>query len=114
MSETRTSSQEDKNELLFTQLVFMFQGAALQHMGKVKNPITDRVERDLDQARHAIDILGMLEEKTRGNLGSREKQFLEHALFELRMNFLDEVKKPHAPQEEAAKEENPEGAAQQP
>lgn len=111
MPEDQTSSQEDKNEFLFTQLVIMFQGAALQHMGKIKDPVTGRIERDLDQARHTIDILGMLEEKTRGNLGPREKQLLDHALFELRMNFLDEMRKPQT--ESAAEEKEQAEAAPQ-
>ena len=94
MAESQAMADEQKNELLFTQIIFMFQSAAMQHLGKVKNPLTDRIERDLDQARHTIDILGMLEEKTRGNLNPHGKQFLEHVLFELRMNYVDEANRP--------------------
>ena len=104
MEKSQAFTDEQRNELLFTQLVFMFQGAAVQHLGKVKNPITDQIERDLEQARHTIDILGMLEEKTRGNLTPHEKQFLEHALFELRMNYLDERNRPQEPQAEKKEE----------
>jgi hypothetical protein len=104
----RTVTDEQKNEFLFMQLVFMFQSAAMQHLGKVKNPLTDRIERDLDQARHTIDVLGMLEGKTRGNLSPQEKQFLEHVLYELRMNYVDEARKP---QEKA--EEKPEKPAEE-
>ena len=93
MPENEQFTQEQMNEALFAQLVFMFQGAAYQHMGKVKNPMTDKIERDMDQARHAIDVLSMLEAKTQGNLGDEEKTLLEHALYELRLNFMDEVKK---------------------
>ncbi len=100
MAETDTLTEDQRNELLFTQLVFMFQGAAMQHLGKVKNPATDRIERDLEQARHAIDVLGMFEAKTRGNLAPREKQFLDHALFELRMNYLDEANRTQESPEE--------------
>jgi len=78
---------------LFLQLVIMFQTAAYQQMGKVKNPLTDKVEKDLAQAQFSIDMLGMLEEKTKGNLSQEEKKYLELALYELRMNYLDEVKK---------------------
>jgi hypothetical protein len=112
MAESQAFTDEQRNELLFSQLVFMFHGAAMQHLGKVKNPITDQVERDLEQARHTIDILGMLEEKTRGNLKPHEKQFLEHTLFELRLNYLDEMKKPQEPQEEKKEEEKAEGSKQ--
>jgi len=93
MAEQGSLSQEQMNEFLFMQIVMMFQGAALQHMGKVMNPMTQKVERDLAQAKNAIDILGMLEMKTRGNLSDDEKRMLEHALYELRMNYVDEANK---------------------
>ena len=112
MAETETLTDEQRNELLFTQLVFMFQGAAMQHLGKVKNPATDRIERDLEQARHTIDVLGMLEAKSRGNLTPPEKQFLDHALFELRMNFLDEMKRPPETPEEKKEKGEAEGGKQ--
>ena len=81
MEERQPFTPEQRNEILFVQLVMMFQDAAYQHMGKVMNPATQQVERDLGQAKHAIDILGMLEAKTRGNLNENEKRLLEHALF---------------------------------
>ena len=93
MAESEAISQEQMNEFLFTQIVLMFQGAAWQHLGKVMNPATNKVERDLAQAKNTIDILGMLEAKTKGNLSDNEKKFLEHALYELRMNYIDEVNK---------------------
>ncbi len=82
-----------KEELHFIQLVLMFQTAALQQMGKVQNPLTQKIERDLDQARLSIDILEMIQNKTKNNLSENEKKYLEHALFELRMNFVDEMSK---------------------
>jgi hypothetical protein len=82
-----------KDELHFIQLVLMFQTAALQQMGKVQNPLTQKIERDLDQARLSIDILEMIQNKTKNNLSENEKKYLEHALFELRMNFVDEMSK---------------------
>ena len=88
-----TPPQDQQNELLFMQLVMMFQGMALQNLGKVMNPVTNQIERDLDQAKNMIDILGMLDAKTKGNLNDNEQRLLEHALFELRMNYVDEVKK---------------------
>ena len=104
MAESETITQEQMNEFLFTQIVLMFQGAAWQHLGKVMNPATNKVERDLAQAKNTIDILGMLQAKTKGNLSDNEQKFLEHALYELRMNYIDEVNK--APDEaEAASDE---------
>ena len=93
MGESESITQEQMNEFLFSQVVLMFQGAAWQHMGKVMNPATNKVERDLAQAKHSIDMLGMLEAKTKGNLSDNEQKFLEHALYELRMNYIDEANK---------------------
>ena len=94
MAESWTPTEEEHNELLFMQLVLMFQGAAMQQLGKIKNPLTDKIERNLDQARNTIDVIGMLEAKTKGNLADREGQFLAHVLSELRLNYVDEVNKP--------------------
>jgi hypothetical protein len=81
------------NELLFTQLLLSFQAAAWQQMGKVPSVITGKIERNLEMAKHSIDMLGMLEEKTKGNLSENEQKYLQHTLFELRMNYLEENKK---------------------
>lgn len=99
-------TEEERNEALFMSLVAMFQGAAMQQMGKLINPMTGKTERDLEQAKMSIDMLGMLEARTKGNLAEEEKHLLSHALFELRMNYLDELNKPKPPsgQEEPAEE----------
>ena len=52
-----TMSEEQQNELLFMQLVMMFQGMAMQQLGKVMNPMTQKVERDIGQAKNFIDLL---------------------------------------------------------
>lgn len=90
------------NEMLFAQIVSMFQVAAMQHMGKIPNPITNEIERDMEQAKISIDILGMFQEKTKGNLSEREEEFLKTALFEAQMNYVDELKRS---KEEAGREE---------
>ncbi|HID11698.1 MAG TPA: DUF1844 domain-containing protein [Candidatus Latescibacteria bacterium] len=99
--------EKDRNSQLFFSLVAMFQAAAMQQMGKLINPITGKVERDMEQARFSIDILGMLQEKTQGNLTEEERRFLDHVLFELRMNYVDEVEKDKAEEKsEEGKEED--------
>ncbi|MGB9774387.1 MAG: DUF1844 domain-containing protein [Bacteroidota bacterium] len=91
-------SQPSKFEALFIELVLIFQTAAMQHMGKVKNPLTDKIERNLEQARAAIDMLEMIEQKTKGNLTPEELRFLETTLRDLRLNYVDEVAKNEAAQ----------------
>ena len=76
---------------LFLGLIHSFQGAAMQQMGKVPNPFTNEIERDLVQARLSIDMLEMLEERTAGNLTGEETRFLKHVLTELRLNYVAEV-----------------------
>jgi hypothetical protein len=82
-----------RGEILFLHVVSMFQLAAMQQMGKIPNPLTNEIERDLEQARMSVDILAMLKGKTKGNLTRREEEHLGKAVFESQMNYLDELKK---------------------
>jgi hypothetical protein len=84
----------DKLDPYFFQLVLSLQGGAMHQMGKIASPLTGKVERDLDMAKSSIDMLGMIKEKTEGNLTEDEKNLIEHALYELRLNYIDELKKP--------------------
>jgi hypothetical protein len=84
-------SQEELNEARFTQLIFSFQASAMQQMGKLMNPLTGKVEKNMEQAKHSIDMVAMLEEKTKGNLNEREKKLIQRVLFELRMNYVEEI-----------------------
>jgi len=68
----------------------MFQTLALQQMGKLMNPITGKVERDLHQARITIDMIAMIQKKTGGNLSGEEKRIIDGILMDLQMNFVDE------------------------
>ena len=105
MADQNIPTQDQQNELLFMQLVMMFQGMALQNLGKVMNPVTNQIERNLEQAKNMIDILGMLDEKTKGNLNDNEQRLMEHVLFELRMNYVDELKKDQASEEQTEEEQ---------
>jgi hypothetical protein len=67
-------------------LTYYTQGLVL--LGEVPNPITNKKEEDLESARHMIDILTMLEQKTKGNLTKAEQDLLEKVLYELRMRFM--------------------------
>ena len=95
---------------LFLNLILSFQTAAMQQMGKLKNPYTDKIEKDLAQARMSIDMIEMMRTKTQGNLTKEESDFISHVLRELQLNYVDEVNKsPDAGQtSEAKKDETPE------
>lgn len=62
-------------------------------LGQIPNPVTNKKEEDLTQAKFLIDTLGMLKEKTKGNLNSAEANLLENLLYELRMQYIAKTKK---------------------
>ena len=90
---------------LFVHLVISLESAAWFQMGKVASPITGKIERDLDQAKVSIDLLVMLQEKTKGNLLAEEQQILQNAVYTLQLNYVDELnKKPEPPADDTPKE----------
>ncbi len=112
-----------KQDALFVNLVLVFKNAALQQMGKLMNPITGKIERNLEQARFSIDTLDMLKAKTTGNLSKELEQLLDTTLLELRMNYVDEVEREarekgraseEAPKETAPSEQTQDQAQPQP
>ena len=86
-------AEPSPHEVLFMQLVAMFQFAAMQQMGKLPNPATGKIERDLEQARLSIDMVEMLQARTAASRSARETEFVDKVLFELRMNYIDESKR---------------------
>jgi hypothetical protein len=72
----------------FTGFVFGLGQMALVHLGEIPEPHTGQVERNLEQARHVIDILDMLEEKTRGNLAQEEGELLQTLKSELKLKYV--------------------------
>jgi hypothetical protein len=93
-------SDASRDEFLFMQLVAMFQYAAMQQMGKLPSPVSGKIERDLDQARASIAMVEMLRNRTEGRRSAGETEFLDKVLFELRMNFVDESRRPGGAAEE--------------
>lgn len=85
--------KEKTADPLFYQIVISLHAGAMQQLGKVASPITGKVERNLEQAKSTVDLLEMLKRKTEGNLVEDENKLIDHVLFELRMNYVDEVKK---------------------
>jgi hypothetical protein len=86
-------AEGEKETALFMGLVLMFHAAAMQHMGKTKNPISDKIERSLDQAQFVIDTLDALVIKTKGNLSDEENRFLTNVVKELKLNYVEELAK---------------------
>lgn len=78
---------------LFDQLISSLVHSSWVFLGKIKNPINDQLEKDLDQATIQIDMLEMLHKRMKGNLSQNEDQYLDHLVRELKMNFVEEKNK---------------------
>jgi len=83
----------EKNDQLFIQLLYIFHASAMQALGKVKSPITGKIEKNLDQAKQSIEMLEMLKEKTKNNLSEELKKAVETFLTEVRLNYVEEMNK---------------------
>ena len=79
---------DNKNTQLFMGLCTSLVTQAWMQLGKIKNPMTDKIETDLNAASLTIDMLGMLKEKTKGNVGDDETKILDQSVNELRMNYI--------------------------
>ena len=104
-------ADSEKETALFMGLVLMFHAAAMQHMGKTKNPISDKIERSLEQAQFIIDTLDALASKTKGNLSDEETRFLTNVIKELKLNYVEELDKdksvkPDAPEAPASEKKD--------
>ena len=88
-----SENQLNKEDQLFIHLVNTFVQSAWISLGKVKNPVSDELERNIDQASYYIDLLDMLQTKMKGNLSEWEEQYILHSLSELKLNYIDEKKK---------------------
>ena len=87
------------------ELILIFQQSAWVGLGKVQDPHAGKTEVNLPQAAHAIDMLAMLERKTRGNLADGESNLLANALTQLRLNYVESASdKPAEEPAEAAVE----------
>ena len=87
---------EEKNEELnyqFVSLVFSLQQAAMAQLGKIANPATGKMEKNLIQAKATIDMIEMLKEKSKGNLTDTEQKVILNTLNNLYLNYADEVEK---------------------
>ena len=84
---------EDATKISFTAFVLSLAHTAAVHFGDVPDPATgEGGQANLPAAQQMIDILTLLDEKTRGNLSPEEQQFLEQVLYELRLRWVEAQK----------------------
>ncbi len=86
-------SEQMLNEINFPTFVISLCTQALAHLGEIPDPATGTISADLTGARQLIDILAMLQEKTRGNLDADESTLLEQALYDLRIKYVEHAQR---------------------
>ncbi|MEW6620839.1 MAG: DUF1844 domain-containing protein [bacterium] len=77
----------------FLDLISMLSTSGMIHLGEIKDPITNESKVNLEGTRWSIDMLGILEKKTKGNLTNEESEILVNVLYNLRMKYLEALKK---------------------
>jgi hypothetical protein len=80
-------------EVTFPALIMSLSTSVLYHLGEIGDPKTGKKEVDLDLAKHGIDTLALLQEKTKGNLVKDEEEMLKSILYDVKMRFVKAVKK---------------------
>jgi len=78
-------------------IVQMYQVEGFVALGKMMHPATNELSKSREHAQWIIDLLAVLQEKTRGNLDAHESRVLDETLNTLRLNFVEEFGNPSAP-----------------
>ncbi|MBW2066178.1 MAG: DUF1844 domain-containing protein [Deltaproteobacteria bacterium] len=78
-------------EVNFNSLIFSLSSSALLHLGEIADPQSGQKKKDLELAKHSIDTIAMLKEKTKGNLNDEEQRFLDSVLTDLRWRYVKAV-----------------------
>ncbi|MBW1853964.1 MAG: DUF1844 domain-containing protein [Thermodesulfobacteriota bacterium] len=89
-NETPKKEEIPLPEINFSSFVLSLSSSALLHFGQIPDPLTKKKERNLPLAKQTIDILGILQEKTKGNLTKDEEQLIENLLHDLRLKYVEE------------------------
>jgi hypothetical protein len=98
MSDDQTQDREE-SAVTFLGFILSLAHTAAVHFGDVPDPVTgETIPANLPAAQQMIDILSLLEEKTRGNLTAEERQFLDQILYELRLRYVEASKQGPAPE----------------
>ena len=75
-------------EITFVNLIFSFSTSVLIQLGEIQDPLTQKSDKNLPLAKQTIDLIGMLKEKTKGNLTPDEEKLIETVLYDLRMRYV--------------------------
>ncbi len=86
-------SDEALPKIDFATFIISMSHSALIQLGETPHPDTQKLEVNLPLARQTIDLLGLLEEKTKGNLAGDEERLLAQVLYDLRMRCVEQEKR---------------------
>lgn len=84
---------EEAPPMDFSTFIFSLTSSAAYHMGGFQDPVSGKTSVNLDLAKQTIDIIAMLQEKTKGNLTDEESKLMTQVLYDLRMQFVQALKK---------------------
>jgi hypothetical protein len=91
--------EQQAGQISFIAFVLSLASTAAVHFGDVENPVSGEVGTpDLQSAKQMIDVLSLLEQKTKGNLTAEEASVLDHVLYDLRMRFVQAATAEKRPQ----------------
>jgi len=90
--ENESSTDEALPAINFPTFIISLSTQALMHLGEIPNPLSGKVEKEIRVAKQTIDILSLLQDKTRGNLDQGEEKLIEEVLFDLRMKYVEAVR----------------------
>jgi hypothetical protein len=82
------TSEEPLPEIDFTHFIVSLSTSALIQLGEIQDPFTQKTAKSLLLAKQTIDLIAMLQEKTKGNLAPEEKKMIESVLYDLRMRYV--------------------------
>ena len=88
----KVKKDDSQLKIDFSSFVLSLSTSALIQLGKINDPITKKADKNLEAAKQTIDILSIIQQKTKGNLTSEEQSVMDSSLYDLRMMFIDENK----------------------
>lgn len=80
-------------EVTFPAFVMSLNTSALYHLGEIADPVTGKIIVDLDLARHAIDTLVLIQQKSQGNLSEDEEELLKNILYDIKIRYVKVAQK---------------------
>jgi uncharacterized protein DUF1844 len=89
---SKASDEEALPQVDFSTFVLSLSHSALMHLGEAPHPDTGKLEKSLPLARQTIDLIALLEDKTKGNLSGEEERLVGQILYDLRIRYLEQSK----------------------